>query len=378
MSAGNGTPRPGGKASHHGDADDRQPTAVPSIIRDVAIWVVMFVAAFGLASALDLNEVWMDFAEQHEDYEIDELPMGLSIFFAGAIWMIVRRLKQLQTASRWLATEIVRRKKAEAEAVAANHAKSDFLAMMSHELRTPLNAVNGFSEVMRHELYGPIGNAKYKEYADDIHRSGNRLLAIINTILDLSKIEAGKMELRQSEIWLSDLVEAAIRELSMQASIEGIRFEWTEGTYNTVVIGDRGLILQAVANLLSNAVKFTEAGGVITTRIHSDGDGKVRIAVSDTGIGMAPDQIPIALQEFGQIESGMTRRYAGTGLGLPLTRRIMLEHGGDLEIASRLGEGTTATLVFPKARVITSEHVLTELQAADAASELPDVSRTAA
>lgn len=378
MPAGNGTPRPGGETLRHGEAHDRPPAAIPSIIRDVAIGIVMFVAAVGLASATDLNEIWMDFAEEHEDYEIDELPMGLSIFFAGAIWMIVRRLKQLQVVSRWLASEIVRRKKAEADAVAANQAKSDFLAMMSHELRTPLNAVNGFSEVMRHELYGPIGHAKYKEYADDIHRSGNRLLAIINTILDLSKIEAGKMELRQSEIWLSDLVEDAIRELSMQASVEGIRFERAEGTSNTVVIGDRGLILQAAANLLSNAVKFTEAGGVITTGIHCDDDGKVRISVSDTGIGMAPDQIPIALQEFGQIESGMTRKYAGTGLGLPLTRRIMLEHGGDLEIASRPGEGTTATLVFPKRRVITSEQVLTELQAADSGSGLPDTSRTAA
>ena len=378
ISTADGTRRRGGMTSPQDGTRDRPPAASHSIARDIIVGALVFVAAFCLAAALDLNELWLDFAERHEAYEIDELPIGLTIFFAVAIWVVVRRLNQLKVTSQWLAMEIVRRKKAEAEAVAASRAKSDFLAMMSHELRTPLNAVNGFSEVMLHELFGPIGHAKYKEYANDIHRSGSRLLAIINTILDLSKIEAGKMELRQSEIWLADLVEDAIRELSLQASIGGIRIEQAESDPSTVVICDRGLILQSAVNLLSNAVKFTEEGGVITTGITCDADGNARVSVSDTGIGMTPDQIPIALQDFGQIENVLTRKYAGTGLGLPVTRRIMQEHGGDLEIVSHPGKGTTVTLVFPKARVITCEHVLTEIRQPAEDAQREEVEKTAA
>ncbi len=336
----------------------KPPVARATVYRDVVLGIILCAASVLVAASLDLNELWLEFAERHERWELDELPVGLTIFILIAIGHGLRRLRQLKATSERLASEIAEREavegaliRATADAIAANRAKSDFLAMMSHELRTPLNAINGFSEIMQHEVYGPAGHPKYREYAGDIHRSGTRLLAIINTILDLSKIEAGKMDLHETEFSLRDLMQDAQRELFAQASLEGIQLQAAERSCDVLVVGDHGLITQAAANLLSNAVKFTHEGGCITTEIRCYGDGRVGVSVGDTGIGMAADEIPVALSEFEQIESTLTRRYAGTGLGLPLARRIMREHGGDLEIASRPGVGTTATLVFPGARV---------------------------
>ncbi len=336
------------------------PSGKATIYRDIVLGIVICAAAILFAASLDLNEQWVEFTERHEHLELDELPVGLTIFFVIAIWHVLRRLQQLRATSERLEAEIAEREvvegaliQATADAIAANRAKSDFLAMMSHELRTPLNAINGFSEIMQHEVFGPAGHPKYREYAGDIHRSGTRLLAIINTILDLSKIEAGKMDLDETEFSLHELMQNAQRELSAQASLEGIRLEAVQGACDVLVTGDHGLIVQAAANLLSNAVKFTHEGGSITTAIRCYGDGRVGVSVSDTGIGMTADEIPLALQEFEQIEGTLTRKYAGTGLGLPLSRRIMQEHGGDLEISSQPDVGTTATLVFPGARVRT-------------------------
>lgn len=235
------------------------------------------------------------------------------------------------------------------EAVAASRAKSDFLANMSHELRTPLNAILGFSDIMRTEMMGPL-SPRYRSYACDIHSSADHLLRLINELLDVSKLEAGKLELHEEIFRLCDLVNECahlIRQRAEKArldvSIEVPRCEWIQA--------DRLRLKQVLINLLSNAVKFTPAGGRVGVRTVERADA-IRIEVFDTGIGMRPEDIPIALEPFRQIDDAFNRRYEGTGLGLTLARRLTELHGGRLEIESAPGRGTRVRIDLPKARLV--------------------------
>jgi two-component system cell cycle sensor histidine kinase PleC len=232
----------------------------------------------------------------------------------------------------------------------ASRAKSNFLALMSHELRTPLNAIIGFSEVLGGEMFGALGNNRYRDYARDIHGAGKHLLALINDILDLSKAEAGKFDLRCEEIDTGELVGECLklmRDRAMEAKLS-----LTQGVAAGLpnLFADRLRVKQILLNLLSNAIKFTPPGGAFRVMAARDAAGALSLSVCDTGIGIAPDMIKVALEPFRQIASPFARNAEGTGLGLSLVKSLMESHGGVLEIDSALNLGTTARLNFPAAR----------------------------
>lgn len=233
----------------------------------------------------------------------------------------------------------------------ANRIKSDFLANMSHELRTPLNAVIGFSEIMKDELFGPL-DAQYREYAESVHASGRHLLDLINDVLDLSKIEAGRVDLAEEETDAAALLRECQLLLRERTESAGL-FERSQidDALPPLFIDPRR-IKQVILNLLSNAIKFTPAGGSVTLGAeHKPGRG-VRIWVRDTGVGMSAEDIPKALSKFGQVDSDLTRQHDGTGLGLPIARSLMEMHGGALRIRSAPGNGTEISLYLPEERII--------------------------
>ncbi len=236
------------------------------------------------------------------------------------------------------------------EAVAASRSKSQFLANMSHELRTPLNAIIGFAEIIRGELYGPVGVARYVDYAGDIHASGQHLLSIINDILDMAKIEAGRMELREGWLRPADAVASAIRIVAEQARLGSIRLMVEMDPATPRLLADERALRQMLLNLLSNAIKFTPAGGRVSVGVHLHRSGAIQFTVADTGIGMSADEVELALHPFGQVDSELSRRHDGTGLGLTLVKSLIELHGGTLDIESIRGRGTVVMLSFPRHR----------------------------
>ena len=253
---------------------------------------------------------------------------------------------RLEDKSRELASLAAGYAAARDQADAATRAKSEFLANMSHELRTPLNAVIGFSEVLCKEMFGPLGHAKYLEYARDIQASGMHLLELIGDVLDLSKIEAGKLELRRESVDLGELITSTARLIEPKAGESGLRLEVSLPPDLPLLRADRRAVRQMLINLLSNAIKFTPAGGSVRLAAFAEAGG-VRFLVSDTGIGIPEGELGKVLQPFEQASNVAGGGYGGTGLGLPLVKSLIEEHGGSLSIASRLGEGVTVSLHFP-------------------------------
>lgn len=240
------------------------------------------------------------------------------------------------------------------QADAANHAKSAFLANMSHELRTPLNAIIGFSEIMMNGTFGLLGNPKYEEYMGDVHSSACHLLEIINEVLDMSKIEAGRVELDEHDINIEEAIQSVERMMASRAFSGNITIKSKIEPNIPSLQGDPRLIRQVLINLVSNSVKFCKSGGTITITSQLRREGDLEIKVIDTGVGMPKDKIPQALEPFGQIHetAHAVGEVTGTGLGLPLAKAMVEMHGGHLMLDSELGKGTTVTIVFPARRVL--------------------------
>jgi two-component system cell cycle sensor histidine kinase PleC len=237
-------------------------------------------------------------------------------------------------------------------AEAANVAKSRFLATMSHELRTPLNAILGFSEVMRTELFGPINNDSYKDYAGNIHDSGRHLLQLINEILDLSRIEAGRYELHEEPVRLVEIVEECLRLLQLRAESKGLHVALELESGLRQLWADERAVRQICLNLISNALKFTPRGGHIALRVYGIPDGGQAFVVKDTGPGIPKDEIPKVMQAFGQGSLAHQTAEGGTGLGLPIVQNLVTLHGGTFELRSELRKGTEAVVTLPASRVL--------------------------
>ena len=233
----------------------------------------------------------------------------------------------------------------------ANRAKTEFLANMSHELRTPLNAVIGFSEIMESELLGPLGSNQYKSYAADIHESAQHLLTLINDILDVAKIEAGAHELREEEVDPVDVVGAVERLVAERAKRAELALSIDLPERLPRLKADERKLKQVLLNLMSNAIKFTPEGGRIALAARYESDGSFVFEVSDTGIGIAAEDIPRAFAPFEQVDSRLSRQFEGTGLGLPLSDGFVKLHGGRLTLESTPGKGTKAIVRLPAERV---------------------------
>jgi len=239
---------------------------------------------------------------------------------------------------------------AKLKAETASQAKSRFVASMSHELRTPLNAIIGFSELLMSDESGEVPAEMRAEYAGDINRSGKHLLSVINDILDISRIEAGKVALDEDRVCVADVIDAVQRMVRSQAEAMQISLEREIGADVPVVMADRRVLLQTVLNLASNAIKFTEAGGRVDICARVGRGGGVEIAVSDTGIGMSPEDVARVGEPFLQVDGRLSRKFEGTGLGLVIAKRQIEMHGGSLAIESELGKGTTMTVRLPASR----------------------------
>lgn len=237
-------------------------------------------------------------------------------------------------------------------AEAANIAKSRFLATMSHELRTPLNAILGFSEVMKSEILGPHSVPTYREYASDIHQSGEHLLNLINEILDLSRIEAGRYELNEEPIALTDIAEDSQRLLKLRAEKKGLTVRQAFAPDLSNIWADERAMRQICLNLLSNAIKFTPSGGAITVTVGNTTDGGQYLSIRDTGPGIPEEEIPRVLKSFGQGSLAHETAEGGTGLGLPIVMGLVELHGGAFNLKSRLRHGTEVIATFPRKRVM--------------------------
>jgi signal transduction histidine kinase len=262
----------------------------------------------------------------------------------GAVLSIYSDVTEIRAGERRLL-------QARSQAEAANHAKSEFLANMSHELRTPLNAIIGFSEVIAQELFGPVANEKYLEYVKDVHASSLHLLSIINDVLDMSKIEAGKLELEKQAVALQEVLDDVIRIVHERAGCRGIELVSEPADEPVTVWADERAMKQVFLNLLSNAIKFSEDGAKIYVRVSAGRQGSAAaIEVEDHGVGMTEEEQQRALQPFGQAKPAITGNYGGTGLGLPITKGLVDAHGGTLSIRSQPRVGTTVRIVIPKER----------------------------
>jgi PAS domain S-box-containing protein len=233
----------------------------------------------------------------------------------------------------------------------ASRSKSEFLANISHELRTPLNAIIGFSEIMREEIFGPLGGPQYREYIGDVLDSAHHLLDVINDILDIAKAEAGKLDLIEDDVEIAQVTKSAMRLVQERAQSGGVTIRTNLPADLPLLHADERKLKQVLLNLLTNAVKFTPPGGTIEISAAIGEDGDFRMTVRDTGIGIAAENIKTALEPFGQVDAKLNRKYEGTGLGLPLSKAMIRLHQGDLSIESEVGKGTTITIRLPAERV---------------------------
>jgi signal transduction histidine kinase len=289
------------------------------------------------------------------------LVAGLSTLVAAMLYFVVHvsPLKMLDQSVAAMTSALD-------DAATANRTKSEFLANMSHELRTPLNAIIGFAQVIEGQILGPINVPKYRDYAADIAASGSHLLELINDILDISKIEANRLELHLDRINLEAIARRCERLVAVRAQEAGLALVVESDDDVPPIAGEELRLKQILINFLSNAIKFTPKGGKVTLRIQRTPEGGASVAVTDTGIGMRPQDIPVALERFRQVDGSHTRKAGGTGLGLPIAKALIEAHGGRFEIRSVLGKGTTVTAIFPS---------MSEATASPAAAAEPDLAQ---
>jgi signal transduction histidine kinase len=331
---------------------------------DVALLAVLNAAVEGFVGTSTYQRIYTKWHGSPEPF----WTAAQATWLMGALTLLVLismawwRYRSVLELNRDLRKTIEERKGAEKalhnakeEAEAANRAKSEFLAAMSHELRTPLNAIIGFSEIIKSETFGPVGSAKYRDYSNDIHSSGQHLLDLINDILDLSKVESGVDELYEEDVEISEAVRSAVGLVQQRAENKGIKLASDTPSALPKLRADERKLKQILVNLLTNAIKFTEAGGEVKVRIRCDPKRGCEFQIIDTGIGIAPEDISKALSQFGQVDSDVRRANEGTGLGLPLTKALIELHGGTLDLHSEVGKGTTVTLWFPAERIVSSD-----------------------
>jgi|AraplaMF_Col_mMF_1032025.scaffolds.fasta_scaffold00104_77 signal transduction histidine kinase len=277
--------------------------------------------------------------------------LGLAVFAAEqrrrSVVALAENVATLQRMTLTLAT-------ARDEAQQANSAKSMLLANVSHELRTPLNAIIGFSDLMRHQIHGPLGHARYDEYAADIQRSGQLLLSLINDLLDVTKLEAGRHELTESECDLAALTKEAVGLVKMQAERGGVALNATLDADMPLVFADERAMRQVVLNLLSNAVKFTPSGGSVQITCSRNAEGDPAIVVKDSGRGIPHGEMQNLFQPFARTAEAKRASTPGTGLGLAIVKSLVELHQGAITLESHVGRGTTVTVILPAARIITA------------------------
>ena len=279
------------------------------------------------------------------------------LLMSTAVGLLSAYIQETQTRKGYIAQQIIEAKNEVAnrllvEANTANRSKSEFLANMSHELRTPLNAIIGFSDLMDKETFGPIGSAQYAEYVKYISGSGQHLLAIINDILDLAKADANKITLNEDNEDILAIAAETIYMCSSKAQEHGVRVGVTCSEGGVIARIDPKLMLQLLINLVSNAIKFSHAKGKVEIIVRLTEDRSIVIAVKDSGIGIAEDDIARVVRPFEQVEASYARTNGGTGLGLPIAMKLAELHGGSLVITSQLGTGTTVTVTLPAERLV--------------------------
>ncbi|MCG8596486.1 MAG: PAS-domain containing protein [Kiloniellales bacterium] len=303
--------------------------------------------------AKENTEAWVQ--ERLKAYRA--LDSGSEIQFKSNRWVLTRKYRGAHGRTLALFLDITELKRREAElrdaklqAETANRIKSEFLANMSHELRTPLNAIIGFSDIMIKEQAGPIGTPVYREYARDVNDSGHQLLGFIEDLIDLSRLETGQIDLHETEIDVGGLLDLCRRAFEDRAASAEVSLAVEPGAAQIEIWADQVRLRQVLHNLISNAIKFTPSGGGVRLSGRVEVSGEILIAVSDTGIGMTPHELDIAMEPFRQAQSSLTRTRGGSGIGLTLCNSMIKLHGGALEIESRKGEGTTVTLRLPAGR----------------------------
>ena len=282
------------------------------------------------------------------DFEphLHNFPDGGTLLVLRDVSDLQRKEEDYQRQIAALKAELAEAQLARQDAVDTARIRTDFLTATSHELRTPLNAILGFSEILTGEMFGPMQNERYLEYAKIIHKSGGHVLSLINDLLDLSKLDAGKLELCVEPVQILKVIIDCVRSVEPQATRDqvGISIHVHDGVDQLSV--DNRRMHQMLLNLLSNALKFTPSGGEITIEVFRRGSD-IAISVSDTGIGIRAEDIPKVLEPFGQVESMLGQKHKGTGLGLPLTKELAELHGGSLTMESSVDVGTTVTITLP-------------------------------
>lgn len=327
-----------------------------------------FVPVMDGSKFLGAIEVYVDLTDRAKELRYLQITafvtLLLSLALAGAALGIVIRRRfvanalirdSLEEGTKELARSQERLRTALENGDAANRAKAQFLANMSHELRTPLNAIIGFSEAISFELFGPVNNVKYRDYADDISSSGQHLLQLVTDILDFSKVEAGNLELIEKIVTLPELIASVKAQVQPLAEKADVRVATDLPPMDLHIQGDELRLRQILINLIGNAIRFSPPSSQVTIGVREDSDGWLEIRISDTGPGISADDLEKVMEPFQQVGDLMTRTQGGTGLGVPIARSLTQLHGGDLRYESAPGIGTTAILRLPNERLVRME-----------------------